>query len=629
MPINEQSAWVGEIRQLYNRLQDNDDRFNLLRQIDQTMTDFDLSMGEFLSRPLTEFARLSQASNAYLYVDSGDELLLLCVTNSDEAEKSIMVSALSPILPLDQKDSKVITKDELGQIGPLFPDATCLYLLPIWLPSDKAWPSSDQRFGVVILKDTRYDHHLTPFQEQAIQSFAQAVIDQLSIGIRFQLKGWRSLWFEKLMDAFFNLDLDPDDCFKELAQKIPEYLPRFGPFQFESPDISIIIHRADTEHLTIIAGTAQGQTGVRLKFNDSVTGLLFENPDLEYILGNPRQDSQLESRYKAYAAEINTELVAPIKRRSSKTPIAVINLESKSHHAFKQLHVDALLHLCNILTPVITALYIRVVEIRTQQQAVLYAQRSYWNTIGAVLRHNTNSQLASIRMGIDNVTEAIKLNKPEEQVNEILTPVQSNLEAVSEEIKEFSDKMHEYTVYGCYSVKDQILEAITKTKQRMQQNEPRIQINYVQDEDFYVFCSPIFAMHLYNVLDNSVYWIGEWATKDPGHRGEISISVKPGPLPAEDQEQELNQTCEITIFDNGAGCSPDILERLLRRPVTSQRTGLAGMGHAVYATAGYVKSLGGTIEVDSKKGEWFKIVMYLPLYNETLHKPTSVIEVQV
>ncbi len=635
MPETKQSTkttWIGMVRQLHNHLQDNDDRFTLLNQIDRTMTDFDLPMVEFLSTPLREFVRLSQATEAHFYVDSGDETLLLCTTGSGEAVESIDLSALSSILPPDYRISaetppKIIGESNLGQLESLFPKATCLLMLPVWLPPDKAWPSADKRFGVVILEDTRYDKQLSPFQDPAIQSFARAVIHQLSIGLRIQLKGWRSLWFEKLVNAFFEFDLEPYTCFKELAKKIPEYLPKFGPFKFESElEVSIIIHERGNDFLTMIASTAKNETGTKLKFEDSVVGIFFENLDVPYILENPRQDPDLKSRYKAYTPGINTELATPIKEFPDRSPRAIINLESKSHHAFKQLHVDALLYLCDILRPMVSALYDRIIERQLQQQSILHAQRSYWNTVGAVLQHNTNSQLASIRMGIDNARAAIELDKAE-QADQILTLVPNTLETVAKEIKEFSTKIHKFSVYGRYSISEQISEAIAKIEQMMSNTEQWVQIKYSQSDNFDTFCSPILAMHLYNLLDNSVYWVYDWINREPEHKGEIFVTVQPGLLPDEGQERELNQTCEITIRDNGTGCPPETLSKLRRRPVTSLRSDGLGMGHAVYAATSYVQSLGGSIEIDSEEDKWFKITINLPLYNEKLHKPKSDIQI--
>ncbi len=631
MPAGQQTqaSWVGIVQQLADHLQANEDRLGLLLQINRSMNDYGLPVVEYLSSPLREFARISQANEAHFYVDSGDVTLLLCTTGSGEAVKSIDLSALSLILSPDQKDPKVFAKSELGQIEPLFPNATCLFILPVWLPPDRAWPSADKRFGVVFLEDTQYDHRLTPFQDQAIQSFAHSVINYLSIGIRVHLKGWRTSWFENLTKTFFELDLEPYACFKELAKRIPKYLPEFGPFGFKSqPEVSIIIHeREENNYLTIIASSARDQIdNTRLKFDDSVVGIFFEDMDLPYILGNPRQDPLLKSRYKGYAEEINSELAAPIKEVHSRKPSAVINLESKSHQAFRQLHVDALLYLCNILRPMFSALYDRIVERQLQQEAILKAQRSYWNTVGSVLQHNTNSQLASIRMGIDNARKAIELDKAE-TADQILAPIPDTLATVSEEIKEFSNKIHQYSVYGRYSVNEQILEAIAKIEQMMTRIEQWVQITYAPSEDFDTFCSPILAMHLYNLLDNSVFWIYDRINQKPEHKGEISITVRLGPMPVEGQTQELNQTCQITITDNGSGCPPETLSKLLRRPVASQRRDGLGMGHAVYAAASYVQSLGGKTVVDSEPGEWFRTTINLPLYNEKLHRPKSDIQI--
>ena len=622
-----EASWVGDIQRLYTRLKDNDDRLNLLKHIDRTMTYYDLPLAKFLGDALRSFAPLSQADNIYFYVDSGDELLLLCATKKDEVASSIPLVALASILPPEDKEHKIIAEQDMDQLKGFFPKARCLFLLPVWLPEDrKAWPSADHRFGIVVMKDEGYDPLFSPFQEPEVQSFAQSVISQLSIGIRIQLKGWRSLWYESLVSKFFELDLDPYACFKELALRTPGYLPQFGPFAFEvQPEVSIIIQELgknperNGHFLTMVTSTADDLTGIRLKINDSVPGLLCEQPELSYILGNPREDPHLKSHYKAYAPGMNTVLAAPIREFANRSPNAIINLESPLHHAFKHLHIEALLYLCIRIQPIVTALYDRILERQLQQESILYAQRSYWNTVGAVLRHNTNGQLTAIRMGIDNASKALERGNID-MAKEVLTEIPNSLTLVLEEIREFSNKIHEYTVYGCYQVQDLISEAIDKIEQVMRRTQRWIEIDYVQDKEFAVYCSPILSQHLYNFFDNAVFWICHRMTEEPQHQGKIEISVQPGPVPPEGQEQELNQTCKILVQDNGTGCPPETLEKLLSRPVVSQRQDGLGMGHSVYAAAGYLQTLGGNIEIKSSEGEGFQVSIYLPIYNEKLHQ---------
>lgn len=621
-----EATWVSVIRQLYNHLQENDDKFNLLRNIDRGMVDISLNLEQFVSSSLSEFARLSHATEAHFYIDSGDELFLLHTTSSQKMPKSITLAGLSSILPNDQKNLKTVGKRNLGQMESFFSHASSLLMIPVWLPPDQAWPSAKKRFGVMILEEIQYVEELNPFKNQAIQSFARTAVGQLALGLRFRLNNRQSEWFQELIDAFFRLDLEPYECFKELAKKIPDYLPLFGPFQIKSkPGVLVLIHDGLGGNYLTIVGTTGEETGDKLKVEESVVGLLFENPEIPYIIGDPRHDPKLKSRYKAYSGkqngmEIKTELAAPIEGPHG-TRIAVVNLESEFSKAFTQIHIDALLYLCDLLSPIVTALQDRIIERLRRQDAVMYAQRSYWHTVGAVLRHDTRSQLASIRIGIDNAKMAAKINKTE-KIEKILAPLYDNLKSVEQEVVKFSEQIYGYTVYGSYPIRIFISEAIDRIKDRLEESK-WVRIDFSEGEDFDVFCSPILTMHLYNIIDNSLYWVNQRIARDPSHQGKVSIVVGLGPMPTEDQEQELNRTCEVIITDNGPGCPKENLAKLFNRPVTSLRTGEQGMGYALYAANNYLYGIGGSIKAESEEGEWFKVTITVPIFDPRIHRIRS------
>lgn len=609
-----EAAWVPMIRQLYDHLQNNDAKINLLRRIDRMMVDVSLTLEQFVSSALENLPQVSSATEVHFYVDSGDELPLLHTTRSRGVAKCLEASVLSSILPFnyEEREPKVVNKSEFDHMEEFFPESDSLLLIPMWL-------SASKRFGVVIL-ETEYPAQLSPFRDKAVRSFAQMVVVQLVNGIQFRLNESRSEWLRDIDASFFELDLEPDRCFMLLAEKIPSFLPSFGPFRMESdPEVQVLTHHADGKYLTIV-GTTERETGTKVKVEDSVVGLLFEDPYPPYILGDPRNDPVLKDHYKAYLGkeeqkEIKTELAVPVEESDGRR-IAVVNLESEYVNAFTKVHVEAVMDLCGVLAPLITALHNRVVEAERRQQAVMYAQRSYWNTVGALLRHNTRGHLLAIRFSIDNAKSAVNPDQAEE-IEQILAPVYDGIHAVNREIEEFSKELYSYTVYGAYSIGSLISRTITRFEQRLEGS--RVGIDFLESEDFEVFCSPALEMHLYNIIDNSIYWVEQRVAEEPGHQGRVSITVKPGPMPAENQEQELNRTCEVVIQDNGPGCPKETLDKLCYQPVTSLRTGEEGMGHALYAAGNYLRALGGSVKPDSKEGKWFQVSISLPIFDQRIH----------
>jgi signal transduction histidine kinase len=618
-----EAPWVGAVKQLCSYFEENDAKIDLLRDIDRAIVDASMSLDEFLSSPLNDLARLTRANESHFYVDSGKEMLLLHTIGPHGMPKSFALSSLSSMLPDDSSEPILVSKENFALMGEYFPISESLLVIPVW-PTDRTLSSAANRFGVVML-GTQRPGETSPFYDQTVQSFAQAAIAQLALGIRFRLENRRLEWVNKLTDEFFKLDLEPSRCFKLLAQKVPDFLPSFGPFRMKTvPEVQILIAKKKKQYLTIV-GTTEQETGTKIKVSESVVGLLLQEPHPPYILGNPRTDPVLKKLYKAYLGKeegkkINAELAVPIESDGER--IAVVNLESEWANAFTQIHIDAVQDLCNILAPIVTALHTSVVKMETRQEAVLDAQRSYWDSVGALLSHNTNGPLVSIRLSVDNAMKAVPPDQAE-KVGQILSSVYDSVAAVAQEIDRFCMDLCTLTVYGRYSVRDLIKKALGKLTRRLASDPYRVEAQLSQGEDFEIFCSPALELHLYNMLDNSLQSVRKRMAKEPGHQGRISVTVEPGPMPAEDQEIELNRTCRVVIEDNGIGCPEETLDRLFRQPVESSRTGEEGMGHALYAAGNYLQTMGGSAYPESEVGKWFRVTLTLPIFDPRIHDVTG------
>ncbi|MCB0208826.1 MAG: sensor histidine kinase [Anaerolineae bacterium] len=617
-----QAAWVGIVQQLCDYLQENKDKIQFLKQIDNIRVNPSLNLEEFIAGNMGDLVRFLRATNGHFYLDSGNELLLLHTTDPQEkVKRSFSYDVLSSILPVDQQQVNVIEKSRFKQFFKKnFSWASSLLFIPIWFSDDHIYPLN--RLGMIIFEtqDPEIDNH---FRDQVTQSFAHTVAGQLALGLQFRLQTRQDKWFQNVMISFFRLDLEPYKCFEELTHQIPDFLSFFGSFK-SKPKVQILTYNAQGKYLTIV-GTTAGEVGTRVEVKDSVVGLLFEETGRSYVLGNPKNDPLLKSRYKAYIdkkerTEIQTELAVPIEN-SEGNRFAAINLETEFVNAFSPIYVKALINLCNMFAPMIATLYDSIIERQRQQSAVMHAQRSYWKTVGSILRHNTNSQLASIRMGIDNAKMAVELNKTE-KIKESLIPAYSNLIMVAEEIKQFSEKIYTYSVYGDYLIRELISEAIFRIKERITK-EKKTLVDFVPGQDFHVFCSPTFIIHFYNILNNSIYWMTQRLLQESNYQPKISIRVAPGPLPDKGGERELNQTCEVVIEDNGLGCPKVVLDRLLHQPVISGRIGEQKRGYALYALANDVYGINGSVKVESEEGYWFRTTIHLPVFDSRIHQAKS------
>jgi len=76
--------------------------------------------------------------------------------------------------------------------------------------------------------------------------------------------------------------------------------------------------------------------------------------------------------------------------------------------------------------------------------------------------------------------------------------------------------------------------------------------------------------------------------------------------------RDLGDTVEVRVHDNGSGIAPEIRDKLFQPFVTSKPTG-EGTGLGLSISYDIVSQQhGGTIEVDSREGEFTEFVVRLP-----------------
>jgi len=80
-----------------------------------------------------------------------------------------------------------------------------------------------------------------------------------------------------------------------------------------------------------------------------------------------------------------------------------------------------------------------------------------------------------------------------------------------------------------------------------------------------------------------------------------------------------NGLAKIAIVDNGCGMSEDFVRGQLFKPFHTTK-GNAGMGIGVYEAREFVRSLGGSVTVNSRLGEGTTFLVSLPVQDEIVQK---------
>jgi signal transduction histidine kinase len=582
--VEAQRHWKDLLCDVYDRLEQHERRIGFLRQLDNHSDDSSVDLEEFVRRVVDGLAGVLDGPAVHFYMESGRDLYLLHSSSADSPQAIIRASRLSAGLP---------GWDSVHQV-------------PIG--------GEDGRFGVLVLTEDR-SARFSRLRDPELASLAQTVAGQVQIGIRSRLDRKRAQWREALYGAFFRRGLDPGRCFMHLAMSIPDYLPMYGPFRIAPPpQAQVLIYHPDGGFLTIV-GCDEGEPGQRVTVKDSVVGLLFERPDDPYVLGDPTK-APLKKRYKSYLGrkrgkEMRTELAVPVADPQGRR-MAVFNLESENEKAFAQSHVDSLIELTASLAGVVSSLCESTKDAEDRQVSAMAAQRSYWTSVGDLLVHDVTTPLLAIEGNAELAQQYAKQGETA-RAAQSLSRVAPGTKTVHRVVKEFARDLPTYTITGRYWIRQLLDEVVSKWKPEGKRRG--ISIEYPDGPDFDVCCSPFLKLHIHNLVDNAMYWVGRKIADEPTHRGVVRVLVEEGEPPLDGQEKALNETCVVTVWDNGPGCPEEVRQGLLSGPVESRRN---GMGRALHAAAEYVESLGGAMATRSREGEWFEVGISLPRYREAL-----------
>ena len=614
-------AWISVAERVCDFLQENQDKMDFLREIDRNIVLVQkVSLEQLVRLTLNDLRRFSHATRGHVYVDAGDELLLLATTaTQDSIPKSLPLFDLSQTLGVDEKQVRFCSSEELRGGLQFFSASQTLLLVPVW-------HGGENRFGIIIL-ESQHPSPVSPFRDPSAQDFANIVSSQLGIGLRVRFAERRTRFLDDVRNEFFKRNLESSECFEVLAAKAADFLPSFDPFMLSPrPEVQVLLYEKDGDYFVIVGTTGSEILGTRVKVEDSVCGLLIKKPKRwPIVLGDPYQDKELKPRYKAYLGKRNrrrvrTELAVPV--RMDDHIIAVLNLESPVENAFKKPHVDAAIDLCDTFAPIVRSLHAAALLSRRRQMSVVLAESSYWRDAGKIFRHNTDTRLTAIRISAANAMTALKHGKDEE-ITPALSRIQDDLVVIRKMEEQFCEQFTNYANFGQYSIRTLVSKALNTLFQRVERRIKEVKVCLPEGPDFEVYCSPLLSLHVYNMIDNAVYWTQVKMDKDPTHQGKVIITIGPGDEPEPDQERELNKTCKVEIRDNGPGVPEDIKKRIFEPGMSLKPQG-EGWGYALFAAKKYLNDIHGDIIIDSCEGEWFKCVMTLRCFKDRLHRPGTI-----
>lgn len=493
--------------------------------------------------------------------------------------------------------------------------------------------------------------HLQLLRQPHLREAIDDLTSQLTIAYRQFERAGRHAQMNELWTEFLTDNLSPSTCFRSLARRIPHFLPTFGPLGAvdKAPSTQILMlpetaAGAAPEHLVIRGMTGTVHSGTRVAIEDSISGLLIEEPDLPFFCDDPT-DPKYEARYKNYfddpEHQARTELA--VRMNVGARCVGIINIESRFQHAFSFLHQQTVLELADTFGRFATVFEDRLRMNREMQNSVATSTRNYLDALAKTYRHGIRTPLLTQKSNT-YLLEA-QIGDVEEWVARAMEPgshggnapggigetiqslreTQSEVLTVHQEIARYSyafiDDVSGYAVEEKLVLRDVVRTAIHLAYNCLLAGDAqRIKIEIASDsslETTYIYCSTLIKQHLYSIFHNAVE-----ATvarmKIDGEPGRIAVSINEEQIP-KGQEQDLNKAWIVRIRDNGLGVGEEQLAELRKfEPGITFKGG--GSGYGLVAAQRYVASIGGRIELSSVKGEYFEVAIYFEEYNPDIHE---------
>lgn len=233
------------------------------------------------------------------------------------------------------------------------------------------------------------------------------------------------------------------------------------------------------------------------------------------------------------------------------------------------------------------------------QQSLMQSEKmASIGTLTAGIAHEINNPLAGISIGLKRISR-----KPEnvEQIREYCGMMEEALGRIEQVIKDllaFSRKSHlEFeTVNAC----DTIRKTVKLAQYRVKSDNISIHIDDAACPcELFVAPNRIEQVFL-NIIINAIDSVSERMKKEPGIKGQISISL-----------QQKPEEVQIVFADNGCGIEPQVIKQIFDPFFTTKKVG-EGTGLGLSVSYQIMQDHGGEIRVESEPGKGSKFFVILP-----------------
>ena len=237
------------------------------------------------------------------------------------------------------------------------------------------------------------------------------------------------------------------------------------------------------------------------------------------------------------------------------------------------------------------------------------AKRSFLFNISHDIRTPMNSIMGFTVLAMQNLDDPVLLADYLGKVNVSNRHMMSLIDDVLE-MNSIENGLTEITNVECKPAAP-VVKAVDMIRPRAAEKDITVEL-HTELPDEYVNVDEIRLCRVISrLLDNAV--------KFTPNGGRVTVSAAAG-----EASVPGYMRCEIKIRDNGIGMSEGFLARVFQpfeREETSTKTGYPGTGLGLSITKSLIDLMGGSIAVESKKGEGSEFTVSLPLMIAKRHEP--------
>lgn len=593
------TAWRDALRHLEVILERTSTKFNVLRQIDRSISNTNLQFDQLIHGAADLLCEAYKIDSFGIFYGIDD----LLIPVRDDHGKFNRKLALAKYISLRKKSRKTSNIPKISFLN----DETHFMII---------FPFMHGSVVILIVELPKNQSDIVDFKE-----FSANFAEQISSFTQYVLYRRKREAQRVAYEAFFDNRLQPSACWNALLGTLDLFLPDQRFAHSEVPPLRQLLTYVEGDTVMRLAAGEGSHTSSFVLVDESISGLVIKDRSANWFQINPQTRPDL---YKGYGRKNSlTELV--IRLDADGSVVGIINIEHERENAFNPVFVACMREAAEFLAPLVAGLQARYDSFRKKEIGLLYIFTDMLARMGDTYGHlvsqpmlTARGAIAEIRYIVENEIGATRQNLLIQELGSLSKSI-DEIEAHSDE---FTEGLPEFISYGSQSISIRIDRRLRSFKKLAQAEQIEIKIEENEDT-LCAYASSLFQEHIYNIVNNSYQQIRKRIFEGKVRSGLIAIKIKRSEGKTPRAQTTGLDFIEVIISDNGGGASKADLKKIGRPGFTTKRE--YGSGFGVAAAKEYFESIGGEMTWGNIRGG-FQTIIRMQEFKPGIHSEARFID---